>query len=185
MEEEASFGLVDFDGPIDVDADCDGNVDVDEEALLSDTDDDSNFAPAIDANQAEPNCDPNSEAKRAFANGTGHHDVYLASTDDSDGDGIPDECEGACCLGDKTCTLERPDQCATLGGAFKGKGLECGPVITCLKPDGTLEDSSELCCDQQGGIDIPAISEWGLVAMVLLMLTAGTIVLGKRIPRPA
>ncbi|MCH7885117.1 MAG: IPTL-CTERM sorting domain-containing protein [Planctomycetes bacterium] len=32
---------------------------------------------------------------------------------------------------------------------------------------------------------IPTVSEWGLVAMVLLMLTAGTIVLGKRLPRPA
>ncbi|MCH7886138.1 MAG: IPTL-CTERM sorting domain-containing protein [Planctomycetes bacterium] len=173
---KASFGLVDFDGPINFDGDCDG-VD---EALLSATDDDSNFAPAIDASLAEPNCDPNSEEERAFANGAGHHDAYLASTDDSDGDGIPDECEGACCLGDKTCTLETPDQCATLGGAFKGKGLECGPVIKCLKPDGTIEISAELCCDQQGGIEIPTVSEWGLVALTLVLLTAGTIVLRRR-----
>lgn len=173
---KASFGLVDFDVPINFDGDCDG-VD---EALLSATDDDSNFAAAIDANQAEPNCDPNSEAERAFANGAGNHDAYLASTDDSDGDGIPDECEGACCLGDKTCTLETPDQCTALGGAFKGKGLECGPVIKCLKPDGTIEISAELCCDQQGGIEIPTVSEWGLVALTLVLLTAGTIVLRRR-----
>ena len=32
---------------------------------------------------------------------------------------------------------------------------------------------------------IPTVSEWGLVAMMLLMLTAGTIVLGKSLPRPA
>ena len=32
---------------------------------------------------------------------------------------------------------------------------------------------------------VPTISQWGLVAMVLLMLTAGTIVLRKGVPRPA
>ncbi len=33
--------------------------------------------------------------------------------------------------------------------------------------------------------DVPAVSEWALAAMALLVLTAGTIVHGKRDPRPA
>ena len=32
---------------------------------------------------------------------------------------------------------------------------------------------------------VPAVSTWGLAAMVLLILCAGTIVYGKRVPRPA
>lgn len=32
--------------------------------------------------------------------------------------------------------------------------------------------------------DVPTVSQWGLGAMVLLVLTAGTIVHGKRVPRP-
>jgi hypothetical protein len=30
------------------------------------------------------------------------------------------------------------------------------------------------------GIPVPTVSEWGLVVMLLLMLTAGTMMLGRR-----
>ena len=33
--------------------------------------------------------------------------------------------------------------------------------------------------------DIPAVSEWGLIVMTLLMLTSGTLVYQRRVPAPS
>ncbi len=49
---------------------------------------------------------------------------------------------------------------------------------TCAHPDWET-----LCAVQQDGI--PAVSEWGLIVMTLLLLTAGTVVLGRRRPAAA
>jgi len=74
-------------------------------------------------------------------------------------DGIPDEC-GACCgnFGDVACTQWTQDVCEDNGGVYLG--------------DRTLCDG-DAC-------PIPAVSEWGLVVMTLLVLAAGTMVLRRR-----
>ena len=78
---------------------------------------------------------------------------------DNNGDGIPDEC-GACCgsPGDVACTQLTQTLCEGGGGVYVGDGTVCEGL----------------------GCPIPTISEWGLVAMTLLVLGAGTVVLRRR-----
>lgn len=57
----------------------------------------------------------------------------------------------------------------------------------CTLPDGRcLENISQGVCEEKGGthavkcIPVPAVSEWGLIVLTLLVLTAGTIVIARR-----
>ena len=149
-------------------------------------------------------------------------DIANGTSDDINQNGVPDECEGACCLGDGSCVIATAETCSNLGGI-----RHLGGFAVCLEnqqnpsdptDDACEEDPYGRCCgrglgehlcvimprsacrgqgffggagsDCQGdangnGLDdacrvIPAVSEWGLAAMTLLVLTAGTIVLLRR-----
>ncbi len=66
---------------------------------------------------------------------------------------------GACC-GPRGCTEELTQQeCEAAGAKYRGDGTNC----------------AEECPDP-----IPTVSEWGLVVMGLLVLTAGTVVVIRR-----
>lgn len=65
---------------------------------------------------------------------------------------------GACCFGEDICTIETAEGCEISGGQFRGEGTPCGADGTC----------------------IPTVSEWGLVVMGLLVLSAATVVIMRR-----
>jgi hypothetical protein len=71
-----------------------------------------------------------------------------------------DPTPGACCAPDNHCTQLPELACKELGKGyvFRGVGIPCGSDGTC----------------------IPALSEWGVAVMALLVLTAGTIVVMRR-----
>ncbi len=64
---------------------------------------------------------------------------------------------GACCADDGTCTETTEADC---DGTWLGLGTDCDPN-PCAQPP------------------IPTVSEWGLIIMTLLLLTAGTIIFGR------
>lgn len=81
------------------------------------------------------------------------------------------EFTGACCLVqgiEHICAEMRADECAELNGTYLGDGALC------------LGDNNNNGIDDACEAGIPAVSEWGLIAMTLLLLTAGAIVLGRR-----
>jgi hypothetical protein len=73
----------------------------------------------------------------------------------------PNPCE-ACCLDDGSCVLLTANDCLALDppGVPKGAGIGCNPN-PCPQP-------------------IPTVSQWGLIVMGLLVLAAGTMVIGRR-----
>jgi uncharacterized membrane protein YjfL (UPF0719 family) len=56
-------------------------------------------------------------------------------------------------------------ECSALGGVFLGSSISC----------------AQGCVDEAC---IPTVSEWGLVVLALLILTAGTVTCGRAIQRP-
>jgi hypothetical protein len=69
---------------------------------------------------------------------------------------------GACCRPNNVCTLDTTsDECAKFGGRFEGYG-------------------STTCAHNAAGDCIPTVTEWGLVVMAMLVLTAGTVVVMRR-----
>lgn len=113
-------------------------------------------------NGGDPLCVVNEEAEKRFdaLGGTGKHEAYLNNPNDCNNNGLPDVCEVACCDGEV------------------GPGEECDPPgSTC--PNGTT-CRSDCTCPSVGGGNVPTVSEWGLVVMMLLALTAGTVVFGRR-----
>ena len=75
------------------------------------------------------------------------------------------------------------------GGSAPATG-DCDDTRATVHP-GAVEVCDGLDNDCNDEIDdspdcaIPAVSEWGLSVMVLLVLTAGTVVLGRSKPSPA
>ncbi|MGB2984940.1 MAG: IPTL-CTERM sorting domain-containing protein [Phycisphaerae bacterium] len=86
-------------------------------------------------------------------------DLEDGTLHDDNSDGVPDEC-GACCgsFGDVGCSQWSPDLCEDNGGVYLGDGTVC---------------EGDAC-------PIPTVSEWGLMVMALLVLTAGTLVYTRR-----
>jgi len=70
----------------------------------------------------------------------------------------------ACCLPDFSCADIQPDACLTQDGTSQGVGTTC-PCATCL------------------AAGVPAASSWGLVALTLLLLAAGSTLL-RHYPSP-
>jgi len=64
---------------------------------------------------------------------------------------------GACCSGTE-CVVTTEAACLAVPGIYQGDGTPCGP----------------------GGECIPTLSEWGLLAMTLLVLCAGTVAVRRR-----
>jgi hypothetical protein len=87
---------------------------------------------------------------------------------DSDADGIPDCCDN-CPLVPQT-----QDQYGELTDSDgDGLGDACDNYPECYNPD-----QDPTACET--GAPIPTVSEWGLIVMALLLLTAGTIVFSRR-----
>ncbi len=88
------------------------------------------------------------------------------------------------CSGNGTCTA--PDTCKCESG-WEGADcstFNCSGVNNC-SANGTCIGANTCDCNKGfAGADcsvaIPALSEWGLVTMLLLVLTAGTVLLGRR-----
>lgn len=125
---------------------------------------------------------------------------------DYQGNGVPctpDSCVQACCMSDYSCADLPPDTCIAQNGLPQGPDTTCGGLWACCLPDGSCETMDRLCCDERGGelgsedhclgdhngngIDdacdgapVPTVSEWGLIIMTLLLLTAGTIISAQR-----
>ena len=87
---------------------------------------------------------------------------------DSDGDGLADVVETADCT---ECADRDPCNTGTdpMNPDTDGDGVEDGREL--LGGSDPCDDSSE---------PIPTVSEWGLIVLTLLLLTAGTVVLGRR-----
>lgn len=69
---------------------------------------------------------------------------------------------GACCLPDDSCTNELPEQCTANGGQPYN--------ISCVE------------LDAKGGCEanVPTVSQWGLAALALVLLTAGTVIVRRK-----
>ncbi len=116
---------------------------------------------------------------------------------------------GACCLPANGCALEVTDVAchAMAGGHFMGSGTRscahdgngnCTSVGACCQPNNVcttgvtqeeciklrgryLGDGTTECPhDAAGNCNIPTVSEWGLVVMAMLVLTAATVVIIRR-----
>ncbi len=91
---------------------------------------------------------------------------------DCDGNAVPDDCDdvssGTCC-GSEGCIEATQCECEELDlGAYMGDGTVC-------LGDGDGDGIDDACEEA-----IPTVSEWGLIIMTLLALTAGTIVFARR-----
>lgn len=153
----AELGISTF-GVVSLDSDCDGKVDFD--TIGNDT---TNFMGGVEwtagRSAGQDYCKKTEYAESALANGTGGHTSYISNPTDSSGNGIPDVCDtGACCskLLPDGCEVITAAACKVVGGRFAGYGTDCSACT------------------------VPAVSEWGVVAMVLLVLLAGTVVLNRR-----
>jgi len=81
--------------------------------------------------------------------------------EDADGDGEGDACEtieGACTVSEDGCETMTEALCLDAAGTYAGNGTVCA----------------------QEALAIPAVSEWGLAALTLLLLAAGSCVLIRR-----
>ena len=117
---------------------------------------------------------------------------------------------GACCLDTDddsfydTCRVINQTCCDAQGGAFSAAGSRCSPIGgACCLDDGTCEEANATCCESQGGFSagvgsvcrgdangngtddscdegFPAVSEWGLGVMVLLLLVGIKICFARR-----
>ena len=72
--------------------------------------------------------------------------------------------QGACCLDDGSCQNLTEDACAMIAGSsFRGAGTSC------------LGDNDDSGKDDACDDPIPAVSDWGVLVLTLLLLTAGTV----------
>ena len=119
--------------------------------------------------------------------------------------GAASVCDGsveACCLLDDTCIMADTLCCTAQGGTPQGIGSTCTDLVACCLPDGSCQDLDPLCCVAIGGragqlgsacqgdnngnnIDdaceeiVPAVSDYGLVALLLLTAVAGVVVIRR------
>ncbi len=71
---------------------------------------------------------------------------------------------GACCDDVDRCRGGlTSDACAAIGGAYLGDGTDCSTVLCSPRP-----------------VVIPTLSEWGVIAMTLLLLVSGTVILARQ-----
>ncbi len=63
-------------------------------------------------------------------------DITGGFSQDANGDSVPDECEGACCRCDQSCSFTTAAVCAALPGFYMGSGSSCASVV-CGAPNNT------------------------------------------------
>ncbi len=121
----------------------------------------SPFCPADRVRQGDTPCpDDGSECTDDACDGVG---VVCGHTDN----GL---C-GACCQTDDTCADEMlQETCTSQGGTFAGASTQC-------QGDSDGDGVDDLCGP---GPSIPTVSQWGIVIMVLLILTVGKISFSRR-----
>ncbi|MCH7632887.1 MAG: hypothetical protein IIB59_06705, partial [Planctomycetes bacterium] len=78
--------------------------------------------------------------------------------------GVPDDCDLAECAGEVWC-----EDCNSNG-----------VLDECDIADGTLTDADDNGIPDSCFIPIPTVSQWGLVAMTLILLTTSKILFGRR-----
>ena len=79
-----------------------------------------------------------------------------------------------CATIDPACTAPLPGACCGPGDCVEVMQTECDAAGRLFRGDGTL------CENQANCANIPTVSEWGLIAMSLGVLAAGTWVVRKR-----
>ncbi len=93
---------------------------------------------------------------------------------DNNGNDIDDACEevttGACCLTDGSCQEGTENQCITGGGEWLGLGTVC-------LGDNNGNGIDDACEELQ---QVPTLSQWGLMAMGLLLLAFGTVAIVRK-----
>jgi hypothetical protein len=116
------------------------------------------------------------------------------------GDGTVCGAAKACCFADETCQELDPFCCSVVGGTAKDgtcsgtdctvygacctQGDECTLVASqsaCTAMSGTYQGDGTACpaaCYAEDH-NIPAVSEWGMVVLVILVLAAGTVVIRR------
>jgi hypothetical protein len=108
--------------------------------------------------------------QRADLNGANLEDVFLGTTPyrpNAIGLGPGAQgAEGACCLSGGSCTVATESYCAANDGMYAGNDTTCA--------DGNGNGLADVC------EQVPAVSAWGLAVMVLLLLTAGTVLVVRR-----
>ncbi|MCH8146561.1 MAG: hypothetical protein IH987_00990 [Planctomycetes bacterium] len=78
--------------------------------------------------------------------------------------------QAACCLSDGSCQNLTEEACDSITGAvFRGAGTSC-----LGDNDNSGEDDA---CDDL--FDVPAVSDWGVVSLTLLLLTVGTLLIRR------
>jgi len=134
--------------------------------------------------------EPITQAECAALGGTHQGDASICA-----------DATGACCLPDDTCQdAMTQTACTGQGGTFQGTCTTCANDVlgACCLPDATCQDglTAAQCTAQngthQGGcsvctgapgeckVNVPTVSQWGLVLMTLLVVIAGTIILRGR-----
>jgi len=89
---------------------------------------------------------------------------------DGNGNSLSDTCDGACCTADGACTVTSELICRKqpVTGTFLGFGTAC------------LGDNDGNGVDDRCESNVPAVSEWGVGLMVLLLLLVATLAIRGR-----
>lgn len=136
----AQLGVSEF-GAVQVNSDCDvlGTPDVTTLGV-------SNFQGGFaDTGDGEGECIINEEAERALAEQRGSHDSFGPTEQDTDGNGVPDECEGACCLPSGSCEIKIEKDCGAAGGDYLGNKSQCQGDGDGNGIDDACEDAGPRC----------------------------------------
>ena len=106
---------------------------------------------------------------------------------------------GACCLHDGTCEVLYEEECTDRLGIFRGEGTSCvaGTCLgaCCNRATNACTQLTDAACKELGkgyryggegtpcgpnDTCIPTVSEWGLLVMGILVLSAATVVIMRR-----
>ncbi len=143
---------------------------------LSHPDDDGNYPPTLneDFGPQDPPTPSCAAAPCDDCNQNGisdAQDILDLTSNDCNGDGVPDECQSDCNdngIGDQCEALGLPGACIfTSSQCFEMSQCECDAI------SGTFLGEGQNCA-------VPAVSEWGVAVLALLVMLGGTIIVGRQ-----